>query len=139
MFRFSRIFFGLILLLGSTVISSAQEKATPDWWPLCEMSGCGPYKGCPKAKPLCVEVENPCDYKGAYFPGGITDALLCCVVSVNRIERFCGKDPAEWGEFKNMCECVCRHRDTDPFLKEHAQDIICPQDKRDELLEKQGN
>ena len=134
MFRLSPVVSGLILmvLMGGTVTSSAQEVSGPDWWPLCEMSGCGAYKGCPREKPLCIEVENPCDYKGGYFPGGITDAKLCCVVPVNKIERFCGKDPAQWGEFRKMCECVCKHRDKDAYLKEQASGIVCPQDKNNE-------
>ena len=122
--------FVFLMVMGGTVASSAEVNTYTGWyWPTCEFSGCGAYKGCPKDKPLCTEVENPCDYNGHYFPGGVTDALLCCRVPVNRIELLCGKDPAKWGKFEKMCECVCKHRDEDPYLKEHAANIPCPDNK----------
>ena len=119
-----RFFSFLVILCLSFFLLAAARQAQAEatnYFPGC-VASCGPATGCPTKYPYCSQVVIPCDFRGVYKPGGLPSPLLCCNLPPSL--GWCrGKKTPE--PYVELCSCVCAHKNTDPYLKSHANEFTC--------------
>ena len=122
-FPVSVALFGCIILLAALSPQAMAEGFF--YWPGCRNPSempCGPDKACPSSAPYCTETVFPCDISGDYSPM-IERRFICCG-SKPDLNVCQGDDTQDF--FKKFCACICKHRNSDPFLKENIDRFSCP-------------